>query len=61
MWIPEVIFCVAMNCWAANAPPQDTKELCDEYIVTTMIPVILYTVPGVMIHSAGCKRDDIPV
>lgn len=59
MWIPQVIFCTAATvCHLASAPPVETEEACRAYIAQTMLPLIIYTVPQVMVHSAGCARND---
>jgi hypothetical protein len=60
MWIPQVIFCTAATvCHIASAQPVEMEEACRAYISQTMIPLIIYTVPQVMLRSANCARNDI--
>lgn len=62
MWIPQVIFCVGTAvCQMASAPEQPTEEACRAYIAQTMIPLILYAVPNVMIFDAACEPAGTPV
>jgi hypothetical protein len=54
MWIPEIIFCVAAQCWEAQAAPHDTQASCSAYMVETMAPTILAAVPNSRIRALRC-------
>ena len=55
MWIPEVLFCLAAQCWVAQADPHDTKDLCLAYLVEEMVPTILYADPTVDIYIRNLR------
>jgi hypothetical protein len=55
MWTPEVIFCLAAECWIAQAGPHDTKDLCLAHLVEEMVPTILYVDPTLDIYIKNLR------
>jgi hypothetical protein len=60
MWTPEIIFCIATQCWLAQAPPQDTKDLCQDYLLTVLVPTLQLTAPEALILVVRCDPPGIP-
>jgi hypothetical protein len=60
MWTPEIIFCIATQCWLAQAQPLASKDLCEAFITAVMVPTITQTVPNALIHTTRCTYPGIP-
>jgi len=60
MWTPQIIFCVATQCWLASATPMPDEQACHEHVRMKMIPAVLLTMPSSYIRAARCHNPDTP-
>jgi hypothetical protein len=57
MWIPQVVFCIATQCWLVQAQPVDTRDDCEDFIYAAMLPALSVRLPSeAVIRLARCHQ-----
>jgi hypothetical protein len=54
MFTPQIIFCLAAQCYIGSGEPQPSLERCREHIAAVMIVRIRQAVPEARIQAMRC-------